>query len=371
MNFLLFKCILKCGAICALFLSSSVAASGPCTDAVFGVAAVKVDQTADTASKARDIGANRAAETAFTTMLRRILVDPAAVPAFVEAGKFDQYLDFVHIVEEKNLDKRYIATLDFCFDAARVRDALMTAGLRWAELQSPNILVMPVWRSPDGVRAWHKENKWITGWWDAVAAHDGLLTLRILPRNLINERRFKGEDLAAGLPQTLALAATVAAAEQILVVQAAMDFNLGVPEVGVSSRLYDKYGALITEVDKMEPIRLSSPEPPELAAVRDQIIGRIGHSWQTANLIDGQSLGEMMVRVPASSLQSWTDRLNALDKVAVIMSYDIVALDTTGGLLRIRLAGSRQALQNALAAQKLQLVEEEGQLLITSNFGQS
>ena len=62
-------------------------------------------------------------------------------------------------------------------------------------MRSPPILVIPIWSGPDGARAWQRDNQWIVGWREAIAAYDGLLSLRQLERSLINERRFRGEDL--------------------------------------------------------------------------------------------------------------------------------------------------------------------------------
>ena len=44
-----------------------------CTEPVFGVSNISIDQRAETASIARDIGVRKAAEQAFSTVLDRIL----------------------------------------------------------------------------------------------------------------------------------------------------------------------------------------------------------------------------------------------------------------------------------------------------------
>ena len=92
----------------------------------------------------------------------------------MQESSYDAFTDFVHIIEEKNLEKRYIARLDFCFDAERMRTAMQNAGLQWAELKSPPILLLPVWKDPDGASAWLKNNNWIAGWQDAVDHIKGL-----------------------------------------------------------------------------------------------------------------------------------------------------------------------------------------------------
>ena len=178
----------------------ALAANNRCNEPIFGVAGVRIDQRAENASKARDMGIRNAAERAFAIVLDRLLPTAEGQEQFMAAHDLDNFSDFTHIVEENNLEQRYIATLDFCFDAARLRQAMIAARLQWSELQSPPILVVPVWKGPDGARAWYRDNKWLAGWWDAVASYSGLLSLRQLDRNLINERQFRGEDLADANP---------------------------------------------------------------------------------------------------------------------------------------------------------------------------
>ena len=152
----------------------ALAANNRCNEPIFGVAGVRIDQRAENASKARDMGIRSAAERAFAIVLDRLLPTADGQAQFMAAHDLDNFSDFTHIVEENNLEQRYIATLDFCFDAARLRQAMIVAGLQWSELQSPPILVVPVWKGPDGARAWYRDNKWLAGWWDAVASYSGL-----------------------------------------------------------------------------------------------------------------------------------------------------------------------------------------------------
>ena len=83
-----------------------------------------------------------------------------------------------------------------------------------------------------------------------------------------------------------------------------------------------------------------------------------------ANLIDGAVADYLQVFMPVSSIKDWAKRLTALNEVAVVQSYDILSLDTKGGQVVLRLVGSREALGNALAPHKLELVDDDGRLLI-------
>ena len=342
----------------------ALAANNRCNEPIFGVAGVRIDQRAENASKARDVGIRNAAERAFAIVLDRLLPTAKGQAQFMAAHDLDDFSDFTHIVEENNLEQRYIATLDFCFDAARLRQAMIAAGLQWSELQSPPILVVPVWKGPDGARAWYRDNKWLAGWWDAVASYSGLLSLRQLDRNLINERQFRGEDLVDANAVKLAAAASLVEAEQILVVMAALDYDGSKPVITITARLFDKNGQLLTDILYGDQMTLTNLDQEGLDEMRRKIIAKMDSSWHMANLIDGAVADYLTVFMPVSSVKDWAKRLTALNEVAVVQSYDILSLDTKGGQVVLRLVGSREALGNALAAHKLELVDDDGRLLI-------
>ena len=342
----------------------ALAANNRCNEPIFGVAGIRIDQRAENASKARDMGIRNAAERAFAIVLDRLLPNAEDQAQFMAAHDLDNFSDFTHIVEENNLEQRYIATLDFCFDAARLRQAMIAARLQWSELQSPPILVVPVWKGPDGARAWYRDNKWLAGWWDAVASYSGLLALRQLDRNLINERQFRGEDLADANPVKLAAAASLVKAEQIMVVMAALDYDGSKPVITITARLFDKNGQLLTDILYGDQMILTNLDQDGLDEMRRKIIAKMDSSWHMANLIDGAVADYLTVFMPVSSVKDWAKRLTALNEVAVIQSYDILSLDTKGGQVVLRLVGSREALGNALAAHKLELVDDDGRLLI-------
>ncbi len=342
----------------------AVAMNNRCQTPVFGMSDVGIDQRAETAAMARDIGVRKAAEQAFSAVLDRVLSSNEERLKFMASHDLDDFSDFTHIVKENNLDKRYIATLDFCFDAMRLRQAMISAKLSWAELQSPPILVIPVWRGPDGARAWDKNNKWISSWRQAIARYDGLLLFRQLDHNLINERQFQGEELASASAAKLISAAHLVKAEQVMLVIASLDYDGSNPEITITARLFDENGLVITDILSDGQVVFKSTEQQELDFILPKIISTMDTNWHVANLIDDDTTDDMTVIFPIKSIKDWTERLIALDKIAMVQSYDILSLDTQGGRVSMRFAGSLEALQNALSAHRLQLVNTGTERLI-------
>ena len=359
------NCFVIMAMICLTATAPAIAKTAKrCDDPVFGAASIAIDKVAVTAAEAQKSGVDAAAQTAFYQVLNRVLPSSADQNEFMATHSYDEFIDFVHIIEEKSLEKRYIAQLDFCFDAERMRKAMQNAGVQWAELQSPPILLLPVWKDPDGATAWLKNKSWIVGWHDAVDHYRGLVSLRRLPNNLTNERRFRGADILAGDPIKLAAAARIAEAEQVMVAAAKLDYEGSIRVVDVEARIFDKTGQLITTILSQSDIIPGKTGVEPLDEIRQRILRRIEGSWRNANLINGNTAGYLLVDVPVTSVKKWSDRLAALRTVAVIKNVTIRTLDSNGGSVLLTLIGSKEALQNALASHDLVLVDQGDNITI-------
>ncbi len=342
-----------------LLITGFQARAEECSTPQFGVNNVSIDQLADTASEARQLGTRAAAETAFAVVLERLLNDPEKISQFLDRHDLDQFSDFVHITEENSLEGRYIALLDFCFDSDRLRASFRKDGLRWTELRSPPILVVPVWQGPDGARAWQSDNSWLSGWREAVETSNGLLNFVLLEPTIINERSLRAEDLARANPVTLSLATTLAEAEQTMLVVARLDYDGSSPVLTVDGQLFSRDGKLITTLAKMLDLPVSSDLVGQLAVARSQILQEMQASWYAANAISGNDTQKMTLILPINSLEEWASRLTVFDQIAVFNGYRVRKLDLTSGVVTVNVEGTIAAVKNALLAQGLSLVTTE------------
>ncbi len=342
-----------------LVLATHLALAEECNTPQFGVKNVSIDQIADTAGEARQLGTRAAAETAFNVVLERLLNDAEKISQFLNRHDLDQFSDFIHITEENSLEGRYIALLDFCFDANRLRAAFRSDGLKWTELRSPPILVIPVWQGPDGARAWQTNNSWLSGWREAVETTNGLVNFVLLEPTIINERSLRAEDLALANPVTLSLAATLAAAEQTMLVIARLDYDGSTPVLTVDGQLFSRDGELITTLAKMVDLPISNDLIGKLAVARSQILLEMQASWYAANAISSDNSQKMTVILPIRSLQEWSARLAVFDQIAVFNGYRIRKLDVTSGVVTVNVEGTMAAVKNALLAHNLSLITTE------------
>lgn len=342
-------------------------ASDRCVEPVFGAANIDIDQTADNANDARTKGVRLAAEQAFAIVLDRLLMAPERRDIFLQKHDLDEFTDFVHIIEENNLPKRYIGRFDFCFDAQRLRAALKQANLRWSELQSPPILVVPVWNGTDGARAWQLENKWIGEWHQFVGNNTGLVTYRILQPTLYRERRLRAEDLSAANQQDLASAAILAESQQVLLVIANEDYEGSTRLVDVLADLYDRDGNYLSAVYKHGKSAIGKVAGKnDLGTIVNRHIVDISKSmeegWQAANLMGDPVSSRLTVEVPIETLAEWASRLETLRAIAVIDKMEIHKLDVSSAIISLRLVGPVTALENALAVHNLRLIIKDDSL---------
>jgi hypothetical protein len=295
--------------------------------------------------------------------------------AFLQKHDLDEFTDFVHIIEENSLPNRYIGRLDFCFDAQRLRTALKQANLRWSELQSPPILVVPVWNGTDGARAWQLENKWIGAWHQFVSKNTGLVSLRILQPTLYRERRLRAEELSAASQQHLASAAILAESQQILLVIANEDYEGSTRLVDVSADLYDRDGNLLSAVYKHGKSAIGKVAGKnDLLTIVNRHIVDISRSmeegWHAANLMGDPVSSRLTVDVPIETLGEWASRLETLRAIAVIDEMEIHKLDVTSAIVSLRLVGPVTALENALAVHNLRLIiKDDGLPVLTASQG--
>lgn len=348
----------------ALVMASSMQAVAfdQCPSPQFGVTGISVDQTAQTAEDAQTEGMKQAAVTGFSRILSRLLRSQSAMDAFLAENDPDQFVDFFRIAEENSLEGRYIAVLDYCFDASRLRAAFRETGLAWAELKSPRILVLPVWLAPDGARAWQRDNDWLNGWRDAVALSDGLVDFTVLEPTILNERSLRAEDLAAAEPATLRRAATVAGADQIMLVTARLDYQGARQVLAVDGELFTDKAKSLTLLARMVDQPVSGDLVKQLASARSQILSELEAGWHSANIIEGSETRQITVEVPVATLNQWASRLEAFGSVAVIDEYVVRTLDIRGGLVTLTIVGNQAAFANALAAFNLKFTEREGDI---------
>ena len=214
---------------------------------------------------------------------------------------------------------------------------------------------MPVWLAPDGARAWQRDNEWLAGWRAVVEQADGLVDFTLLKPTILNERSLRAEDIVAADPVTLRKAATVAGADQIMLVVARLDYDGSQPTLAVDGELFKDDAGRLAVLAEWVDRPISDNLSEQLALAQRQILTEFETSWHRANIIRGGETREITVEVPVKGLQDWVSRLDAFGSVAVIDSFVVRKVDTSGGLVTLTVVGDDAAIANALDTQDLRL----------------
>ena len=112
-----------------------------------------------------------------------------------------------------------------------------------------------------------------------------------------------GEDLVLANPNKLRNAASLARAEQVLLVMASLDYEGSKPLVTITARLFDKTGQMITDILYGDQKTLENFTVNDIDIMRQKIIEKMETNWQMANLIDDSETGSLTVFLPVTSIE--------------------------------------------------------------------
>lgn len=118
---------------------------------VFTVANYPVEATAEDAVAAKAKAHSEGQQAALGALLKRIV----PVTAYnrldrLTALRAADFIDGVAVRSERNSRTRYIASLDFSFQADAVRDLLHREGVPYVEQQAPRMVLVPILTQPGG-----------------------------------------------------------------------------------------------------------------------------------------------------------------------------------------------------------------------------
>ncbi|MFN0194363.1 MAG: DUF2066 domain-containing protein [Aestuariivirga sp.] len=147
------------------FAASAVAhAAGPVETNVFAVQGVAVDETDKDAVSARN-KALVSVQVKALNMLANRLASPevAAEIAKMEEKDVVRLLRSLSIEEESTAPGRFIGKFTVRFQPAAMRRLFGKYGVSVIEDQAEPMLVLPIWKSPEGAQLW-EDNPWKKAW---------------------------------------------------------------------------------------------------------------------------------------------------------------------------------------------------------------
>lgn len=328
---------------------------------IFAVSGVAVDETAASASAARDIalaaGQRRAAQRVFQRLIIR--ADQRALPPIGD-DIVARLVQNIEVADEKTSSTRYLATLTVAFKPDLVRDYLRAAGLRFSETVSRPRLVLPVFEAAGAINLWDPPNAWRDAWEARPVDPDTVVPL-VLPEGDLQDIGSIGpiQALAAEARPIQTIAARYRVRD-VVVAHATLvqDLAANRPIVHVSLRhVGPTSGAVSIETfvgesrDRVDAL---------LAEAVQRTVERLEDEWKRDNYLRFDEPVRLSASVAIGTLSDWLEMRRRLGGAAVIQNVELASITRSDAQVVIHYLGGPEQLGLALAQRDIDLVQEDG-----------
>lgn len=320
---------------------------------VFTVAGISVDETAETATEARDLAVQAGKEAAFRALLNRLVPEgyQDQYPRLTNAA-LDSLILGVEVFDEKRSSVRYLADLKINFQPSDVRSLLRRSGLPFSETISKPLLVFPVMQYGFDLTLWGTPNPWRLAWQRRETSQ--ALVPVLVPLGDIEDRQVVDARAARqGATERLSLLRERYNAGDVLVVEAKYSDDRPT-QMELAIDYYGGVGArsLMRTFNRPEGVEdLSAFMDMAAATIHEEIV----EIWKGRTLIQLGTLSRLIARVPLSSYTEWLDIRKKLKSVSVMDRVSLTSLTNIEARLDLQFYGNPQQLAVALAQEDILL----------------
>ena len=347
-------------AFLAILMMADVAAAQD-RNPVFTITDVVVDETAASASDARDIalaaGQRRAVQRVFRRLIVRADTRLLAQPIDKNIANFVQNIE---LSDEKTSATRYLATMTVEFKPDLVRNYIRAAGLQFSETVSRPRLILPVFEAAGAINLWDSPNAWRDAWEARGISTDTVVPL-ILPEGDLRDIGSIGpiQALAAEARPIQSIAARYRVRD-ILVAHATLvqDLAANRPLVHVSLRHIGPSSGAVT----IETFTGESRERVGvlLAEAVQRTVERLEDDWKRDNYLRFDEPVSLSASFSLGTLSDWLEMRRRLGGAAVIQRVELASITRSDAQIVIHYLGRPEQLGSALAQRDIELIQEGG-----------
>jgi hypothetical protein len=348
---------------------SGHAVAAPVETNLFTVTGVDVDVTEKDASTARTKAIIEAQVKAFFILAGRLASeDEAKRLAGLTPQEIGRMLRSLSIEEEHSAPGRYIGKLTIRFLPKNVREQFNRHGITIVEDQSPPIVVLPLWKGPEGPQLWD-DNLWRKAWLD-LRAEQAVVPVIVPLGDLQDTSAITPEEALALDPIKLESLMIRYEAKAILVAIAEP-----APEGGIHAVMIGDSPLGKVTFDKTYTAEDGTAESAaQLAARRFQ--GVMLEKWRSVRLklvaeqraraeeerrqAQAYSSQSLPVAVPFSGIHQWNGIRARLLAVPGVIGVDISTIAENGAVIRLAYVDTFQRLQNSIMGRGMKLVQMGG-----------
>jgi hypothetical protein len=354
-------------ALVIMILPGPARAVGPVETGMFSVTGVEVDVTDKDAASARTRAIIEAQVKAFYVLAERLGSPEAAKQlAGLDARDIGRMLRSLSIEEERSAPGRYIGKLTVRFLPARIREIFGRYGIEVVEDQAPPVVVLPLWKGPDGPVLW-EDNLWRKAWLD-LRAEQSVVPIIIPLGDLEDTSAISAEEVLAGDTIKLESLMLRYEAKAILVATAGPD-----PKGGIHAVMQGDSPLGRINFDKIYTAEDGSLEGAAATAARrfDEVMLE---KWRTVKIkmaAEARAQAEaerqatrasssLAVAVPFTGIHQWNGIRARLISTPGVIGVDVSTIAENGAVIQLAFLDSLETLQSALSGSGLRLVHAGG-----------
>ena len=342
-------------------------AVGPVETGLFSVTGVQVDVTDKDAASARTRAIIEAQVKAFYILAER-LGSPEAAQRLqgMDARDIGRLLRSLSIEEERSGPGRYIGKLTVRFLPDKIREVLGRYGIDVVEDQAPAVIVLPVWKGPNGLVIW-EDNLWRKAWLD-LKAEQSLVPIIVPLGDLEDTSAITADEAAAGNAVKLESLMLRYEAKGVLVAMAEPD-----PAGGIHAVMQGDSPLGRINFDKIYTADDGTPESAAATAAKrfDEVMLEKWRSVRIKMAADARARAEaeqqtrraatsLPVAVPFSGIYQWNGIRAKLLATPGVIGVDVSTIADNGAVIQLAFLDSVQDLQSALSGSGLRLVQSRG-----------
>ncbi|MBL8893933.1 MAG: DUF2066 domain-containing protein [Rhizobiales bacterium] len=348
-------------AVCVI---SVPAAAAVVETGLYTVTGVDVDVTDKDATTAKTKAIIEAQVKAFPILAERLgSAEAVQKLADLTPQQIGRMLRSLSIEEEHSGPGRYIGKLTVRFLPNKVRAVFAEHGLPVVEEQAPPIVVLPVWKSPEGTIVW-EDNIWRKAWLD-LKAEQGIVPLIVPLGDLQDSQAITPEEALAMDPVKLESIMIRYEAKAILVATAEPS-----GEFAIHAMMNGESPLGKVAFDENYQAEEGGIEASAVMAARSFHNALLDH-WRSVKLkMASQAKAEaeaqraaqavasaqaLPVAVPFRSADEWNAIRQRLLSVDGVLGVDVSTFARNGAMIKLMFGSSLDDLRNSLYASNLRL----------------
>lgn len=336
---------------------------------IYTIYDIFIDETARSADQARRIALAKGQRQALDKLFQKIIrmEDMQRLPEF-DSRQVSELVSGFEIGEEKSSRVRYMAKLTVHFSREKIYDLLSSMDIPFAETLSNSVLVVPVMEQGGAVLLWQNTNVWLKAW-QAFDTINNLVPVEVPHISLENRMSLNAWQAHEGQGANLEDFRQKKGLDRLYVAMAKIEQDISSNETALNLTLRDgDTGEVAYEigiVHKIDPENRQEDMAELYLAAIQEATTWIDDQWKQRVLVHFDSGSRVELTVMLDEPKDWFDVRARLENISLIRGLVIKEITIHTVVIQLDHVGDMDQIMLALAQENLDLVDEQGQWMLT------